>query len=154
MRLRHVWLYGIGVVVAASVAACGGGSQQTESTTSSAAPAASAPAGSSPVDAATAAEVKGVVSVDGSVPANEQIKMNADPICLRQASGPQSMETYVVGADGKTLGNVFVYVKDGLGNYVFDAPTEPARIDQRECRYRPHVFGIRVGQPLEERWNF
>ena len=30
----------------------------------------------------------------------------------------------MVGGDGKTLGNVFVYVKDGLGNYVFDTPTE------------------------------
>jgi plastocyanin len=55
----------------------------------------------------------------------------------------------VVGSDGKTLGNVFVYVKDGLGNYVFDTPTEPAKIDQKECRYHPHVFGMRVGQPLE-----
>jgi plastocyanin len=58
------------------------------------------------------------------------------------------METFVVG-DGGALANVFVYVKDGLGNYVYDTPTEPARIDQRECRYRPHVFGMRVGQPLE-----
>ena len=55
----------------------------------------------------------------------------------------------MVGSDGKSLGNVFVYVKDGLGNYVFDAPTEPATIDQKGCRYTPHVFGIRVGQPLE-----
>ena len=30
----------------------------------------------------------------------------------------------MVGDDGKTLGNVFVYVKDGLGNYVFDTPTD------------------------------
>jgi plastocyanin len=58
-------------------------------------------------------------------------------------------ETYTVGSDGKSLGNVFVYVKDGLGNYVYDMPTEPARIDQKECRYHPHVFGMRVGQPLE-----
>jgi plastocyanin len=42
-----------------------------------------------------------------------------------------------------------VYVKDGLGNYVFDTPTQPATIDQKECRYHPHVFGIRAGQPLD-----
>ena len=44
---------------------------------------------------------------------------------------------------------MFVYVKDGLGNYVYDTPTEPAKIDQKGCRYTPHVFGMRVGQPLE-----
>ena len=38
-------------------------------------------------------------------------------------------------ADGGTLGNVFVYVKDGLGNYVFDTPTEPLKLDQKGCRY-------------------
>ena len=54
----------------------------------------------------------------------------------------------MVGSDGKALGDVFVYVKDGLGNYVYDAPATPAKIDQQNCRYHPHVFGMRVGQPL------
>jgi plastocyanin len=75
--------------------------------------------------------------------------MNADPVCVKEAKGPQTQETYEVGADGKSLANVFVYVKDGLGSYSYDVPTEPARIDQKECRYHPHVFGMRVGQPLE-----
>ena len=56
-------------------------------------------------------------------------------------------ETFVVKDGG--LDNVFVYVKDGLGNYFFDTPTEPVKLDQKGCRYHPHVFGIRVGQPLE-----
>ena len=44
---------------------------------------------------------------------------------------------------------MFVYVKDGLGNYYFDTPTEPVKLDQKGCHYTPHVFGIRIGQPLE-----
>ena len=51
--------------------------------------------------------------------------------------------------DNGGLENVFVYVKDGLGNYVYDTPTESAKIDQMNCRYHPHVFGMRVGQKLE-----
>ena len=62
-------------------------------------------------------------------------------------AAPPTTEAVVVG-EGSTLQNVFVYVKDGLGNLVFDAPTTPARIDQKDCRYHPHVFGIRVGQEL------
>jgi len=147
MRLRKLWVYGTGFVLAVSVAACGGGSQSTSST--SAAPAASA-GGGKKVDAATAGEVKGTVSLDGVAPKNAEIKMNADPVCVKQTAGsPQSQETFMVGKDGKSLGNVFVYVKDGLGNYVYDPPTDSPKIDQKECRYHPHVFGMRVGQPLE-----
>ena len=74
--------------------------------------------------------------------------MNADPVCVKENTTPQIPGNLRGRRDGK-LGNVFVYVKDGLGNYVFDTPTETAKIDQKSCRYHPHVFGMRVGQPLE-----
>jgi plastocyanin len=47
------------------------------------------------------------------------------------------------------LENVFVYVKDGLGTYYFETPTETIKLDQKGCRYTPHVFGLRAGQPVE-----
>ena len=87
--------------------------------------------------------------LDGAAPKNEPIKMNADPVCVKENTTPQFQETYEVGSDGKSLANVFVYVKDGLGSYVFDTPTESAKIDQKDCRYHPHVFGVRVNQPIE-----
>jgi plastocyanin len=135
----------LSLAFAASLA-CGGGSQDTsgKSATSSA-PA----AGAQKVDPSTAGEVKGTVTIDGTAPKNEPIKMNADPVCVKENTTPQFQETYMVGADGKALGNVFVYVKDGLGNYVYDVPSQAATIDQKSCRYHPHVFGMRVGQPLE-----
>jgi plastocyanin len=147
MRLRKLWVYGFGFALAASVA-CGGGS--STSTTSAPAPAASG-GGGKKVDPATAGEIKGTVSLDGVAPKNAEIKMNADPVCVKQTAGsPQSQETFMVGKDGKSLGNVFVYVKDGLSpDYSFDVPTESAKIDQQNCRYHPHVFGMRVGQKLE-----
>src|SRR5262245_25942031 len=141
MRLRSVWVSFLGLVVAASAAACGGGSEPASTSPASS----SAPAGQK-VDPATAGDVTGLVVLEGVAPKNEPIKMNADPTCLKQAPAPQLQETFVVGPDGKGLGNVFVYVKDGLGNYVYDPPTTTAIIDQQGCRYRPHVLGVRVGQ--------
>ena len=44
---------------------------------------------------------------------------------------------------------MFVYVKDGLGNYYFPMPTTPVTLDQKGCHYTPHVLGIQVGQPLD-----
>ena len=57
-------------------------------------------------------------------------------------------EYFIVGDDG-SLQNVFVYVKEGLGDRTFDAPSEPVVLNQDGCRYTPHVFGIQVGQPLQ-----
>jgi plastocyanin len=145
MRLRSVSVYGLGLALAASVVACGGGQETSSKSAEPSSPSAT-PAGQK-VDTATAGDVKGVVSFEGEAPKNQPIKMNADPVCLKENKDAQFQETYQV-ADGK-LANVFVYVKDGLGNYVYDTPTEPATIDQKECRYHPHVFGMRVGQPLE-----
>jgi plastocyanin len=147
MRLRNVWISTLGLALAASIVACGG---NKEASSTSAKP--ETPAGAAvgqKVDPATAGDVKGTVTLDGAAPKNELIKMNADPACLKANKDPQFQETYMVGSDGKSLGNVFVYVKDGLGNYVFDVPTEAAKIDQQNCRYHPHVFGVRVGQKLE-----
>ena len=113
MRLRNVWISVPGLTCAVLLVSCGGGSPSTSSTSSGGA---SAPAGGSSgakVDAATAGDVKGMVMVDGMVPMNAAIKMNADPVCVRLNKDPQFQETYAVGSDGKSLGNVFVYVKDG-----------------------------------------
>jgi plastocyanin len=147
MRVREAWVGILGVALAASVAACGGGGNQTSSTGAPAA--APAAGGGEKVDPATAGGVTGKVTLDGVAPKNEPIKMNADPVCVKENKDPQFQETYMVGADGKSLENVFVYVKDGLGNYAYDPPTGTAQIDQKQCRYHPHVFGMRVGQELE-----
>ncbi|MBI3400725.1 MAG: carboxypeptidase regulatory-like domain-containing protein [Acidobacteria bacterium] len=144
--LRNAWVGVLGLALAASVVACGGGSSDAGKPAESAA--ASAAGGGQKVDPTTAGSVKGMVTVDGAVPKNEPIKMNADPVCVKENTSPQFQETYEVGADGKSLGNVFVYVKDGLGNYSYDPPTGEAQIDQKNCRYHPHVFGMRVGQTL------
>jgi hypothetical protein len=142
MRLRSV------CVLLLPLAAFACGSQETSNKSAEPSAPAATP-GAMKVDTAVAGNVKGVVNLEGTAPKNEPIKMNADPVCVKQNKDPQFQTTYVVSDDGKTLGNVFVYVKDGLGNYIYDTPTAPAKIDQQNCRYHPHVFGIRVNQPLE-----
>jgi plastocyanin len=148
MRLRNAVCGCLGLALALATVACGGGEAPKPADTT-AAPAAAAGGGGGKVDPATAGDVKGAVTLDGAAPKNDAIKMNADPVCVKQNSTPQFQETYTVGADGKSLANVFVYVKDGLGNYQYDPPAGTAQIDQKNCRYHPHVFGMRVGQTLE-----
>ena len=141
MRLRQCWVYVLAVAMAA--AACGG-SKEASNTSQPA----NAPAGQK-IDPATVGDVKGTVTLDGAAPKNAEIKMNADPVCVKENKDPQFFETVMAGSDGKSLANVFVYVKDGLGSYAFDMPTDKVTIDQKQCRYHPHVFAIRAGQTLE-----
>ena len=140
MHLRNLWVGVLGLTLAASLACGGGGSTPPAET---AAPA----GGGQKIDPATAGSVKGVVTLEGTAPKNEPIKMNADPVCVKQNTTPQFQESFEV--DGDKLANVFVYVKDGLGNYSYDPPTDMPKIDQQNCRYHPHVFGVRVGQEIE-----
>jgi hypothetical protein len=101
------------------------------------------------VDEATAATITGKVVFEGTPPVNPVIKMSSDPACVSANNkGDVTSEAYMVTDGG--LDNVFVYIKDGLGNkYLFDTPTEPVKIDQKGCHYLPHVLGMRTSQPLE-----
>jgi hypothetical protein len=131
----------LSVTVALTAAACGGGSAPEPEK------AAPAPA-AAPVDAATAGNVSGKVTLEGTAPAADKIQMAADPNCARLHTTPVTTEFVVVG-DGGTLANVFVYVKTGLEGKTFPTPTEPVVLDQQGCQYIPHVLGIQVGQPLQ-----
>ena len=132
------------LAVSLLAAGCGGGGSEDDldefGFDMGAAPAAAA------IDPATVATVTGTIMLNGEAPAPEAIRMNADPICLREGEG-KTAESLVPGDNG-TLQNVLVYVKEGLSGS-FPAPTTPVVLDQVGCHYTPHVFGIMVGQPLE-----
>ena len=105
------------------------------------------PADAKRVDPAAAAKLSGRVTVEGQLPPNPPIKMGGDPACERAHRDGLAAETFV-GENGG-LGNVFVYVKSGLDKYYFEVPSEPVRLEQAGCVYKPHVFGVRVGQNVE-----
>jgi plastocyanin len=130
-------------MMALGAVACGGGSQPAQ--TPAGEPAATGP--STTVDPATAATVAGKITLEGTLPANQPIRMNADPACVAANKGQTPTQETFVG-EGGSLGNVFVYVQSGL-NGSFPAPTSAVVLDQKGCRYIPHVFGVQVGQPIE-----
>ncbi len=107
-------------------------------------PAATAPtAAATPIDPATAASVSGTVKFDGAPPKAAMIDMSQDPAC----KGQNTAENIVVS--GANLANVFIFVKEGLGNRTFDVPKEPVVVDQQGCRYHPHTLGVIAGQTVK-----
>lgn len=131
-----------GLVLLVFLAACGSPSSQPSS-----APAAT------PEPAPTAAPpplpgestISGTVKYEGTAEKPRVVRMDSDPLCMPE--GPQTSEVLLVGP-GNGLQNAFVYVKDGLGDRKFQAPSTPVVLEQKGCKYSPHVLGVQVGQPF------
>ncbi len=91
--------------------------------------------------------VAGRVTLEGQLPQPSRISMSSDPSCAKAHPGPAVNEELVTGSGG-TLGNVIVFVSDGLGNRTFEVPAQPVVVDQKGCMYLPHVVGIQAQQKL------
>lgn len=122
------------------------GCHRNPANTESGGPAASASKAAPVIDPATAGSISGVVHFSGKAPERIKIDMSADPACAL-SDMPNFTEQYVV-ADGR-LANVFVYVKSGIPAWSapFDSP--PVVMDQKGCRYEPHVVGVQQGGKVE-----
>ena len=141
--------------------ACGGGKEvvdeeelgeddgalatNTAGDTAAGAASGAAPAAAAPV-VADAATIAGSVKFAAAPPRMAPMQMGADPACAAQHPTPPPDEEVIVGPAGE-LANVIVYVKNApAGNY----PTPgPAVLDQKGCKYIPHVSVAQVGQPIQ-----
>lgn len=105
------------------------------------------------VSASEGATIKGIVKFEGTAPKPRLIRMKQDRNCEAIHKGkPIVSEEFVVNKNG-TLKWVLVYVKAKLDGKF--GPSEPPKeavvLDQQGCVYRPRVFGVMVGQPVEIR---
>jgi len=96
--------------------------------------------------------VTGVVAFAGTPPAPKKIDSSAGPACAQKNPNLETEDTVV--KDGK-LANAFVYIKDGttadgkkVGDFQWDPPSTPVKLDQDGCHYKPHVLGIQTNQKL------
>lgn len=129
------------VVLVMIAAACGGGERPAGG---------AAPAGSARTTPTDTADGPGVITgrmrFQGPTPRPRPLRTDSDPLCKVEPGA--TAEGLLVGPDNG-LQNVFVYVKDGLGARTYAVPKTPVVLDQKGCRYIPHVFGVQVGQTLQ-----
>ncbi|MEX1256475.1 MAG: carboxypeptidase regulatory-like domain-containing protein [Gemmatimonadota bacterium] len=129
------------LVVVGALAGCGGGDGGD-----AAGGAAGGGATEAPFDMATAGHVTGMVMFEGTAPADTPIDMTSEPTCAAKHATPAMTESFKVSAGH--LGDVFVYVKEGLEGMSFPVPAEATLINQDGCQYLPHVSGVMVNQTL------
>lgn len=104
--------------------------------------------GEARADAGSGASVVGRVKFTGQLPQPARISMNSDPSCAKLHPAPAMSQEFVGGSDN-ALGNVIVFISDGLGNRAFDTPTEAVTFQQKGCIYEPHVVALRANQKLK-----
>jgi hypothetical protein len=116
--------------------------------------AAPAPAAPPPVAAAAtlapsgSGHLKGHVRFHGTPPADtERPSKLAFPEC--SSFGPAD-SSFKLGPDG-AVAEAFVWVESGLPDAGWPAPATPVVLDQEHCEFKPRVFGVQVGQPVEIR---
>jgi len=144
---RPGWMRLVASGVAVSlVAACGGGGGGGGGNESASESGGQQAQQAFPVDQASAGNIGGSVSFEGTPPEAEAIDMSSASEC--QPEG-QPMTQHVLVNDNGTLRNVFVHVVSGpIDDLSFPTPADSVEIDQQGCRYHPHVMGIQTGQTL------
>lgn len=132
------------IFIVLSASACKKGGDQNQTAAPGGAP---QQAVQNPVDPATAGTINGTIKFTGTAPKAQKISMSADAYCMKQHAGTVSSEEVVVNPN-KTLKNVYVYVKSGLGDIKFPPAAQPAVLDQKGCMYTPHVLGVQANQEI------
>ena len=91
--------------------------------------------------------ITGKILFTGAAPAPKTIDMGQDPVCVSSATDKTTEDAVV--KDGK-LGNVLIYVKSGgaVDKFSFTAPSTAVDLDQKGCRYHPHVLGVMTKQNI------
>lgn len=102
-----------------------------------------------PVPAA-AATVKGTVAYEGRAPRMRPLPVDADPQCKAMHENDPLLTEFLVLGEGQTMANVIVRITGGLPKgKTYPVPTDPVVVSQHGCRYDPHVFVVRAGQPVK-----
>lgn len=101
-----------------------------------------------PAPVANAGSISGTIHFNGKPPARVKIDMSMDPACAMTAA-ENDAEQYIV-ANGK-LANVYLYIKAGAPPSKVPANTPPVVLDQKGCRYTPHVTALQQGGSVEFR---
>jgi hypothetical protein len=102
------------------------------------------------VGAAGGGSITGSVKLSGPAPHMKGIDMSKDPYCSKaHATDPPHLENVVVG-QGDGLGNVVLYISEGLtGNEADVVPSQQPVFDQKGCMYTPHVLAMDVNQKFK-----
>lgn len=93
--------------------------------------------------------VTGTVKWTGPVPKQATLPINKDAqICDPEAHKTRDLERLVVGSQGG-VANTVVFLKDISRGKAMDLPPQRQFLDQKRCRYEPHVLLVPANTKLQ-----
>ncbi len=92
------------------------------------------------IDVSNGGTISGTVKWSGPVPKELDFPVTKDPqICETDGRKTVSLDRLIVGADGG-VANTIVYLKNISAGKALDLPEQRRHLDQRHCRYIPHIL--------------
>ena len=84
--------------------------------------------------------ISGTVKWSGPVPRNLTFPITKDPqICDPDSKKTGELERLILGSEGG-VANTVVYLKDISSGKAMDLPEQRRHLDQKRCRYIPHIL--------------
>jgi hypothetical protein len=97
---------------------------------------------------AAAGTVTGTVKFEGKAPEMKPLRVPESDVCIHKHGGPIINEALVLG-EGQTMANIIVRVIKGLPDgKSYPVPQDSVTLDQKGCKYTPHVFVLQTDQYL------
>jgi hypothetical protein len=103
------------------------------------------------IEVADAGTIDGTVRWTGPTPKISKLPItkNAD-VCDPESRKTRDLERLLINSDGG-VANTVVYLKDITRGKQMDLPAERQHLDQKHCRYVPHILLVPQGGPLQIR---
>jgi hypothetical protein len=93
--------------------------------------------------------ISGTVKWSGPVPHELDFPITKDPqICAPDGNKTVSLERLIVGPEGG-VANTIVYLKNISAGKAMDLPEQKRHLDQRHCRYIPHILLVPQNADLQ-----
>jgi hypothetical protein len=93
--------------------------------------------------------ISGTVKWSGPTPHLATAIINKDPqVCDPDSQKTRDLERLVIGPQGG-VANTVVFIKNISQGKAMDLPAQRRSVDQKHCRYEPHILVVPVGATLQ-----
>lgn len=93
--------------------------------------------------------ISGSVKWSGPVPHELEFPVTKDPqICESEGKKTVGLDRLIVGPNGG-VANTIVYIKNISAGKAMDLPEQRRHLDQKHCRYVPHILLVPAGVDLQ-----
>jgi Carboxypeptidase regulatory-like domain len=94
--------------------------------------------------------IAGVVTWSGPVPKIPKLPITKNPdVCDPDSLKTRDLERLLINPDGDGVANTVVYLRGITKGKAMDLPEAREQLNQKSCRYVPHIMIVPQGKPLK-----